>query len=163
MPAPLDVALPTSAEIEALLTASVGARTTIEPLHHPWVLRAHLSEATGLPETVIVKCLRPEGYGLRSAEELTRCEHAALAFIADDLRLDLAPGLHAASPDSRLLVLEDLHPRTELAELLHRDGHTPALDAELTAFASSMGELAAASADLRRAVQRPPHGTGHRR
>ncbi|WP_326763475.1 hypothetical protein OG978_01730 [Streptomyces sp. NBC_01591] len=148
MPAPLDVALPTSAEIEALLTASVGARTTIEriePLHHPWVLRAHLAEATGLPETVIVKCLRPEGYGLRSAEELTRCEHAALAFIADDLCLDLAPGLHAASPDSRLLVLEDLYPRSELAELLHRDGHTPALDAELTAFASSMGELAAAS------------------
>ncbi|WP_406458484.1 hypothetical protein OG782_36335 [Streptomyces sp. NBC_00876] len=33
-----------------------------------------------------------------------------------------------------------------LAELLHRDGRTPALDAELTAFAASMGELAAASA-----------------
>ncbi|MEL5953988.1 hypothetical protein AADR41_04220 [Streptomyces sp. CLV115] len=149
MPPPLDVADPPSAEIEALLTASVGVPTTverIEPLHHPWVLRAHLAEATGLPGTVVVKCLRPEGYGLRSAEELARCEHAALALIADDLRLDLAPGLHAASPDSRLLVLEDLHPRSELAELLHRDGHTPALDAELTAFASSLGELAAASA-----------------
>lgn len=148
MPSPLDAALPASAEIEALLTASFGARTTIErvePLHHPWVLRAHLAETTGLPDTVVVKCRRPEGYGLRSAEELTRCEHAALAFIADDLRLDLAPCLHAASPDSRLLVLEDLYPRTELAALLHRDGHTAALDAELTAFASSMGELAATS------------------
>ncbi|WLQ43746.1 hypothetical protein P8A22_29790 [Streptomyces laculatispora] len=115
MPAPLDVVLPASAEIEALLTASFGTRTTIEriePLHHPWVLRAHLAEATGLPDTVIVKCLRPEGYGLRSAEELTRCEHAALASVADDLRLDLAPGLHAASPDSRVPVLEDPYPRT---------------------------------------------------
>ncbi|MEU2674497.1 hypothetical protein ABZ622_37750 [Streptomyces sp. NPDC007164] len=145
---PLDAAVPASAEIEALLTASVGAPTTverIEPLHRPWVLRAHLAGATGPPETVVVKCLRPEGYGLRSAEELTRCEHAALAFIADDLRLDLAPDLHAAAPDSRMLVLEDLYPRTELAELLHQEGHTPALDAELTAFATSMGELAAAS------------------
>lgn len=115
MPAPLDVVLPASAEIEALLTASFGTRTTIEriePLHHSWVLRAHLAEATGLPDTVIVKCLRPEGYGLRSAEELTRCEHAALASVADDLRLDLAPALHAASPDSRVLVLEDPYPRT---------------------------------------------------
>ncbi|WP_405701578.1 hypothetical protein OG209_31360 [Streptomyces sp. NBC_01383] len=88
----------------------------------------------------------PRGIRPRSAAELTRCEQAALDFIADDLRLDLAPGLHAASPDSRLLALEDLYPRTELAGLLHRDGHTPALDAELTAFASSMGEPAAASA-----------------
>lgn len=149
MPSPPDVALPAPAEIEALLTASAGARATIEhiePLHHPWVLRAHLAESAGLPGTVIVKCLRPGGYGLRSAEELMRCEHAALALIADDLRLDLAPRLHAAAPESRLLVLEDLSPRTELAELLHLDGRTPALDAELSAFATSMGELAAASA-----------------
>lgn len=149
MPLPPDVIPPASAEIEALLTASAGARVTIEsvePLHHPWVLRAHLAKANGLPDTVIVKSLRPKGYGLRSAEELMRCEHAALAFIADDLGLGLVPRLHAASPDSRLLVLEDLYPRTELAQLLRRDGHTPALDAELSAFASSMGELAAASA-----------------
>lgn len=34
-----------------------------------------------------------------------RCEHAALAVIADDLRLDLTPQLHAAAPESGLLVL----------------------------------------------------------
>jgi hypothetical protein len=149
MPSPLDVARDAPAEIEALLTASAGTRATIEriePLHHPWVLRAHLAESAGLPGTVIVKCPRPEGYGLRSAGELMRCEHAALALVADDLRLDLAPRLLVAAPGSRLLVLEDLSPCTELAELLHSDGHTPALDAELSAFAASMGELAAASA-----------------
>lgn len=149
MASPLDVALHASADIEALLTGCADTPATIEriePLHHPWVLRAHLAESAGLPGTVIVKCLRPEGYGLRSAEELMRCEHAALALIADDLRLGLAPRLHVAAPESRLLVLEDLSPRTELAELLHRDGLTPALDAELSAFATAMGELAAVSA-----------------
>lgn len=67
MPSPQDVARHAPAEIEALLTASVGARATIEriePLHHPWVLRAHLAGSAGLPGTVIVKCLRPESYGL---------------------------------------------------------------------------------------------------
>ncbi|MFJ6435607.1 hypothetical protein [Streptomyces sp. NPDC091416] len=147
---PPDGALPAAAGIEKLLTACAGARATVERLeplqHHPWVLRAHLAKTTGLPGTVIVKRVRPEGYGLRSADELARCERAALAFIADDLRLALAPRLHASSPDSRLLVMEDLRPRTELAGQLRRDGLRPALDAELTAFASSMGELAAASA-----------------
>ncbi|MEU6924113.1 MULTISPECIES: hypothetical protein [unclassified Streptomyces] len=72
MPSPLDVPLPASAEIEALLTASVGARATIEriePLHHPRVLRAHLAEVAGLPGTVVVRCRRPGGYGLRSSVE----------------------------------------------------------------------------------------------
>lgn len=149
MPAPPDPALRTPAEIQALLTACAGAPVTVErtePLHHPWVLRAHLAGPSGLPGTVIVKCLRPEGYGLRSAGELMRCEHAALAFIAGDLRLGVAPRLYAATPDSRLLVLEDLSPRAELAGLLQRDGRTAALDAELSAFATAMGELAAASA-----------------
>lgn len=148
MSPPPDGASPVSAAIETLLTASCGARAVIgrvEPLHHPWVLRAHVAEAPGLPGTVIVKCLRPEGYGLRSAGELARCEHAALTFIADDLGLGLAPRLYAASPDSRLLVMEDLHPQTELAGQLRRDGLTPVLDDELTAFARSAGELAAAS------------------
>ncbi|MFD0559052.1 hypothetical protein FB566_5013 [Stackebrandtia endophytica] len=138
----------TFADIEALLTDSFGTRVTIEriePLDRPWVMRAHLTDESGLPDTVIVKCARTRGYSLRSAGELMRCEHAALAFIPEDLHQDVAPRLFGASPDSRLLVMEDLLPRVELTEWLRRDGHTPATEIELTAFASSLGELAAAS------------------
>jgi hypothetical protein len=158
MPAPLDDAtLPAPADIAELLGSTSGTRTAVERLEplsgRSWVLRAHLAPALGLPATVIVKTLRPEGYGHRSATELMRCELAALTHITDDLNLApggpgpaLTPRLHAAAPDLSMLVLEDLAPHTELSALLRDHGATPALENRLTAFATALGTLAAASA-----------------
>ncbi|MGW5129663.1 hypothetical protein ACWEQ7_37670 [Streptomyces sp. NPDC004069] len=140
MPSPVEsVAAAVSAEIEDLLGTPVARLEEVGG--HPWVLRAHLADG----RTRIVKRLRPGGYGLRSAAELMRCERAALELL-DDLGLaDSGPRLLAAAPDTRMLVIEDVAPRVELAELLRRDGLTPELDDRLTDFATAVGALAAAS------------------
>ncbi|MFI6387173.1 hypothetical protein ACIBHY_31420 [Nonomuraea sp. NPDC050547] len=133
MPSPVDVV---SAEIEDLLAVPVARLEELDG--HPWVLRVHLADGC----LVIVKRPRPDGYGLRSAAELMRCERAALELLEEDL----GPRLLAAPPDTRMLVFEDLAPRTELSRLLRRDGLTPELDDRLTEFAVTQGEIAAASA-----------------
>ncbi|MEV0149488.1 MULTISPECIES: hypothetical protein [unclassified Nonomuraea] len=142
MPSPVDaVVAAVSAEIEDLLAVPVVRLEELDG--HPWVLRAHLAD--GSP--VIVKRLRPGGYGLRSAAELMRCERAALELLDKDLGLaHLGPRLLAAEPDTQMLVIEDLAPRTELARLLRHNGLTPELDDRLTDFAAAEGEIAAASA-----------------
>lgn len=131
-----------AAEIEVLLDDPVVRLQELDG--HPWVLRAHLADG----RTRIVKRLRPGGgYGLRSAVELMRCERAALEMLDQDLGLaDAGPRLLAAAPGTRMLVLDDLAPRVELAALLRRHGRTPELDDRLTDFATLTGTVAAASA-----------------
>ncbi|WP_367318516.1 hypothetical protein [Streptomyces sp. HUAS ZL42] len=81
---------------------------------HPWAFRAQLADG----RTRIVKRLRPGGYGLRSAAQLMPSERAALELLHEDLGLaDSGPRLLAAAPDTRMLVIEDLAPRVELAKL----------------------------------------------
>lgn len=129
-----------SAETRALLGTPVVRLEALDG--RAWVLRATLADG----RTRIVKRLRPEGYGLRSAAELMRCERAALELIGGEPGLaGCAPRLLAASSDGRMLVLEDLGPRVALSELLRRDGLTPELDDRLTGFATAAGTLAAAS------------------
>ncbi|MEV4894654.1 hypothetical protein AB0K48_35235 [Nonomuraea sp. NPDC055795] len=129
-----------SAEVEHLL--AVPAARLEELDGHRWVLRVHLADGS----LVIVKRPRPGGYGLRSATELMRCERAALELLDVDLGLThLGPRLLAVAPDIRVLVFEDLAPRTELSRLLRHDGLTPELDDRLTEFAATQGEIAAAS------------------
>src|SRR5262249_39619720 len=72
-------------------------------------------------------------------------EQAALRFLAD-IGFAAAPRLIAADLAANVLVLEDLGSCAPLADIIRADGALTAT-AELTAFARTMGQLGAVTAD----------------
>lgn len=108
----------------------------------PWrVARAR----TDRGETVIVKWMGPHADG-RRAEAWRLCtEVAALRFLAEDLRVDLAPRVLAADISAGRVILQDLAPRVALDGLLRSDG-IAAHAVRLEAFARARGELGALTA-----------------
>ncbi|HEX4213288.1 MAG TPA: hypothetical protein VIA06_08195 [Candidatus Dormibacteraeota bacterium] len=96
---------------------------------------------TGEPEAVAVKWLRRDLDEFRIDPRQMLTERAALEFL-DDLGLELAPRLLASDAATSVLVLEDLHPRRALYDLLDGEESEEAR-LGLAAFATALGELAA--------------------
>jgi hypothetical protein len=145
--------VPTSARIEALLSASYDTPVRVRAVDRlePWfVLRCHLTaRAPGVPASVVVKWLRDTPGDMRKDPAQLHTEQAALEFAAE-LDPALAPRLLAADtalpdPRDRILVLEDLAPRKPLREVLLGEG--PERSAGLLkSFARALARLHAASA-----------------
>ncbi|MEU4230131.1 hypothetical protein AB0F17_38070 [Nonomuraea sp. NPDC026600] len=108
----------------------------------PWrVARAR----TDRDETVIVKWVGPHVDDSHTEAWRLRTEVAALRFLAEDLRVDLAPRVLAEDLLAGRVILEDLAPRVALDGLLRRDG-VAAHAVRLEAFARARGELGAFTA-----------------
>jgi hypothetical protein len=132
--------------LERLLAEVFGVGVNVLRLERltPWyVIRCHLSEAPGLPPSVIVKGLREDRNGARTDPRQVLTEKAALEFLAD-LALHVAPRLLAGDLGANILVLEDLAPRVPLAAVL-RGGDPQEAEMGLSAFARALGGLSAAT------------------
>lgn len=92
----------------------------------------------------MVKCARAGAADARTESWRLANEAAALRFLAEDLRVEIAPRVIAADLAAGFLVLEDLAPRAALDELICRDG-VAAHRERLGAFAGALGELGAAT------------------
>lgn len=133
--------------IETVLADAFGGPVRIaEALRPgPWpVLRCILDGPAGAPPSVAVKYVRSEAVGRPANARQMATEHAGLTFLGE-LGFPRAPRPLAADPEGAFLVLEDLHPRTSLAEQIRHAGPVAAR-AGLVAFAQAMGELSAATA-----------------
>ncbi len=133
--------------LESLLSDAFGVEVAITRAEHlaPWfVQRCHLLVgADRRPSgSVIVKWLRSHSSGLRSDPSQVLTERAALEFVTG-IGVDLGPRLLAGDHAAGVLVLEDLHPRVPLSDLLARDDRLAS--AGLLAFARALGELHAAT------------------
>lgn len=95
----------------------------------------------GAPESVIVKWLRDDTHGFRTDPRQMLTERAALEFM-DELGIDASPHLIASDAATSILVLEDLHPREPLSDLLNGP-ESEAASLGLRAFATALGDLAA--------------------
>ncbi len=138
---------PPKAMLESLLSDAFGVEVAITRAEHlaPWfVQRCHLLVgADRRPSgSVIVKWLRSHSSGLRSDPSQVLTERAALEFVTG-IGVDLGPRLLAGDHAAGVLVLEDLHPRVPLSDLLARDDRLAS--AGLLAFARALGELHAAT------------------
>ncbi len=138
---------PTRAAVERLLSDAFGIAVAITGWERlpPWsVRRTHLSggASDGLPGSVIVKWLRDHPSGIRTQLSQVDTERAALEFLTG-LGVDLAPRLLAGDHAAGVLVLEDLHPRVPLSDLLASDNRLASTG--LSAFARALGELHAAT------------------
>lgn len=136
---------PTADQLKSLLDSAFQAPVHIESSDHlaPWsVMRCRLTGAA--PRSVIVKWLRENPHGLRMDPRQVATEQAALEFLAE-IEFARAPRLIAAAREASVLVLEDLAPRTPLADQIRRRG-APALVVERRAFAQTIGVLNAATA-----------------
>lgn len=108
----------------------------------PWrVARAR----TDRGEFVIVKWAGPHVDGRHTEAWRLRTEVGALRFLAEDLRVDLAPRVLAEDLLAGRIILEDLAPRVALDGLLRADG-VFAHAVRLEAFARARGELGAFTA-----------------
>ena len=110
------------------------------------VARCHIADPDqSMPANVVVKWLRADPGGRRVDPGQMRTERAALELVAE-VAPGIAPRLLAATPDSRLLVLEDLSPRRPRLDLL--DGREDdAARTGLRAFDTATGRLAAVMVD----------------
>lgn len=97
----------------------------------------------GGPETVVVKWLRTDPRSFRVDPRQMLTERAALGFL-DELGLEMAPHLITADAATSVLILEDLHPRRPLYDLLAGEESEEAR-LGLAAFATALGELGAAT------------------
>ncbi len=145
--APVESWRPTQPAVERLLSDAFGVPVAIKGWEHlrPWsVQRTHLSGGAGdgLPESVIVKWLRDHPSGIRTQLSQVATERAGLEFLTG-LGVDLAPRLIGGDHTAGVLVLEDLHPRVPLSDLLARED--PLASTGLLAFARALGELHAAT------------------
>jgi hypothetical protein len=141
------VEAPTTPALEALLGAALAQPARIERLDRlsPWaVARCQVRLADGRAWSVIVKWLREHPQGLRTDIRQIATEAAALAFLGE-LGFCRAPRLIAADHLAGVLVIEDLAPRTPLAERLFAQG-LAGLEAEMLDYARCLGELGAATA-----------------
>ena len=136
---------PSIAQLEGLLRRAWGRPVRIsrrEPLP-PWaVMRCVLDGEE--PPSVIVKWLRDDPNGFRIDPRQMATEQAALEFLAE-IGFPSAPRLIAADAAAGVVVLEDLAPRTALAERL-RDHGLAASKPQLLVYARVLGELGAATA-----------------
>lgn len=136
---------PTTEQLEALLSSALGWPARVERFERvaPWAVgRCQLRLGDADSRSVIVKWLRGHPQGLRTDIRQIATERAALEFLAE-VGFARAPRLIAA--DRGLLVMEDLAPRTPLAERLFAQG-LAGLEAEMLDYARCLGELGAATA-----------------
>jgi hypothetical protein len=141
------LAQPAIDRLTALLSAALGRPATIVATERlaPWsVMRCTLA-GPGAPATVVVKWLRDDPLSVRVDPRQVATERAALEFLAD-IGFAAAPRLIAADHAAGVLVIEDLAPHTPLADQLSARG-SAGLESELLAFARTMGELGAATAN----------------
>ncbi|MER5625839.1 hypothetical protein ABT061_32860 [Streptosporangium sp. NPDC002544] len=96
-------------------------------------------------ETMIVKWMGPHAAGKHTEAWRLRTEVAALRFLAEDLKVDLAPRVLVEDLPAGHVILEDLAPRVALDGLLRGDGAF-AHAVRLEAFARARGELGAFTA-----------------
>jgi hypothetical protein len=134
--------------VEHLLSDAFGAPITIGTSERiePWfVVRCAISDPpSGVPATVIVKSLREHAENFRTDPAQVATEIAALRFL-EGLGLDLAPRVLAADDTTGVIVIEDLHPRVPLPDVLIDGDADQAVDGYL-AFARTLGSLGAATA-----------------
>ena len=134
-----DMSEPISDVVQRVLD---GALVTRVERIEPWfVFRVYLDAE---PRSVIVKQLRDDPNGWRIDPAQVATEVAALRFV-ERLGLDIAPRLLAVDGSAHALVLEDLHPRVPLPEVLI-DGDPALAEAGLLDFAHTLGSLNAGTA-----------------
>jgi hypothetical protein len=140
--------LPRIPDLQRLLRTVLGDDAVIVGTDHlaPWcVLRCRI-EGGQVPESVVVKWLRGDPNGFRVDPEQMRTEQVALEFLAD-LNFPRTPRFIVGDQTARIIVLEDLAPRTPLAALLREAGAAGAAE-QMRSFARALGELGAATVGL---------------
>lgn len=139
-----DVSLATASRraIERLISDALGAAVrTWERIEPRFVYRVHLG---GEPSSVIVKRLRDDPSGFRIDPAQVATEVAALRFV-EKLGLGIAPRVLASDVSAQVIVLEDLHPRVPLPDVILSEG-PHSTDDHILEFARTLGDLNAATA-----------------
>ena len=137
---------------ERLISDALGASVAVTACIRiePWHVYRVESDGRG---SVIVKRLRDDPNGFRIAPAQVTTEIAALRFV-ESLGLDIAPRVLACDESLHVLVLEDLHPRVPLPDVLVAGDAAAAADG-LVAFSRTLGSLNAATAGLDGAFDAP--------
>jgi hypothetical protein len=137
--------------VQRLLSGAFGAPVEIVSWERiePWhVYRVSLGDAS-----VIVKRLREDPAGFRIDPVQVTTEIAALRFV-EAIGLDIAPRVLASDEAMGVIVLEDLHPRVPLPDVLIDGDPIDGMEG-LAAFCRTLGSLGAATAGLDASFQAP--------
>ena len=148
------MAQPGIEQLTALLALAFGRPVGIVATERlaPWSATRCAIEGDGeVPASVVVKWLRDDALSVRIDPRQVATERAALEFLAE-IGFQAAPRLLAADLAAGVLIVEDLAPRTPLADQLRARG-PDALGAELVAFGRTVGELGAATRGLKARYQ----------
>lgn len=134
----------TLAAVEALLTATAGARVTVRGTESLCaagsVWRCTLAGGgTTLPSQVVVKARRTDPNDARSTRDCIGTERAALCYL-EQLGIDFTPKVLAADGGGEVLVIEDRGPGPSLTDLLQGDD-AEAAELGMVAFAQALGRL----------------------
>jgi hypothetical protein len=143
---------PTSqAALDRSISEVVGV-SGVEPMWEriePWsVFRVRIGDVS-----VIVKRLRDDPAGFRVDPRQLTTEIAALRFV-EAIGLDVAPRVLASDEELGVVVLEDLHPRVPLPDVLIAGDATAGTDG-LMEFFHALGSLGAATAGRESAFDAP--------